>query len=72
MPARTKPLKRLPPFVEAESWQLHEIQKGLTELDEGRGVPHKDVEEWLRDISVSRLARACTVQKPGQAARMYS
>src|SRR6476620_12097638 len=35
-------------FVEAESWQLDEIQKGFTELDEGRGVPHKDVEKWLR------------------------
>jgi RHH-type transcriptional regulator, rel operon repressor / antitoxin RelB len=35
-------------FVEAESWQLDEIQTGLKELDEGRGVPHKDVAKWLR------------------------
>jgi RHH-type transcriptional regulator, rel operon repressor / antitoxin RelB len=35
-------------FVEAESWQLDEIQAGIKELDEGRGVPHKDVANWLR------------------------
>jgi predicted transcriptional regulator len=35
-------------FVEAESWQLDEIQTGLKELDEGRGVPHKEVTNWLR------------------------
>ena len=35
-------------FVEAESWQLDEIQAGLSELDEGRGVAHQDVSAWLR------------------------
>ena len=35
-------------FVEAESWQLDEIQAGLKELDQGRGVPHKSVSTWLR------------------------
>jgi predicted transcriptional regulator len=35
-------------FVEAETWQLDEMQAGLTQLDEGRGVPHKDVATWLR------------------------
>ena len=35
-------------FVDAESWQLDEIQGGIKELDEGRGVPHKDVANWLR------------------------
>jgi predicted transcriptional regulator len=35
-------------FVEAESWQLDEIQEGLAALDQGRGVPHKDVATWLR------------------------
>jgi predicted transcriptional regulator len=35
-------------FVEAESWQLDEIQTGIKELDEGGGVPHKDVANWLR------------------------
>lgn len=34
-------------YVEAESWQLDEIQAGITDLDEGRGVPHKDVANWL-------------------------
>ena len=35
-------------FVEAESWQLDEIQNGLRELDEGGGIPHKDVANWLQ------------------------
>jgi RHH-type transcriptional regulator, rel operon repressor / antitoxin RelB len=35
-------------FVDAESWQLDEIHTALNELDEGRGVPHKDVSNWLR------------------------
>jgi len=35
-------------FVEGESWQLDEIQAGLKELDEGRGVRHKEVSTWLR------------------------
>jgi RHH-type rel operon transcriptional repressor/antitoxin RelB len=35
-------------FVEAESWQLDEIQASLRELDAGRGVAHKDVSAWLR------------------------
>ncbi len=35
-------------FVAAESWQLDEIQAGLKELDEGRGVAHDDVSAWLR------------------------
>ena len=35
-------------FVEAETWQLDEIQTGIKELDEGGGVPHKDVANWLR------------------------
>lgn len=35
-------------FVEAESWQLDEIQTGIKELDESRGVPHRDAANWLR------------------------
>jgi len=35
-------------FVEAESWQLDQIHEGLAELDEGRGVAHKDVSAWLQ------------------------
>src|SRR5262249_11217635 len=45
-------------FVEAESWQLDEIQKGLTELNEGRGVPHKDVAKWLRSWDQKRERKA--------------
>jgi len=45
-------------FVDAESWQLDEIQIGLKELDEGRGVPHKDVATWLRSWGGKRERKA--------------
>jgi predicted transcriptional regulator len=45
-------------FVEAESWQLDEIQAGLKELDGGRGVPHKDVSTWLRSWGRKRERKA--------------
>jgi predicted transcriptional regulator len=45
--ARSHSAEAIAAFVEAESWQLDEIQTGTNELDEGRGVPHKDVANWL-------------------------
>jgi RHH-type rel operon transcriptional repressor/antitoxin RelB len=45
-------------FVEAESWQLDEIQAGLHELDEGRGVAHEDVSTWLRSWGRKRARKA--------------
>ena len=45
-------------FVEAESWQLDEIQTGIKELDEGRSVPHKDVTNWLRSWGSKRQRKA--------------
>lgn len=45
-------------FVEAESWQLDEIQAGLKELDAGRGVAHKDVSAWLRSWGRKRERKA--------------
>jgi RHH-type rel operon transcriptional repressor/antitoxin RelB len=45
-------------FVEAESWQLDEIQAGINELDEDRGIPHKDVANWLRSWGRKRERRA--------------
>src|SRR5438034_4972256 len=35
-------------YVEAERWQLDEIQGGLQELEKGRAVAHKDVSKWVR------------------------
>jgi predicted transcriptional regulator len=35
-------------YVEAEEWQLGEIQAGLEELDAGQGVGHDKVSKWLR------------------------
>lgn len=45
-------------FVEAESWQLDEIQAGIDELDAGRGVAHKDVAAWLRSWGRTRERKA--------------
>jgi RHH-type rel operon transcriptional repressor/antitoxin RelB len=45
-------------FVDAESWQLDEIQAGVTELDAGRGVPHKEVSAWLRSWGRKRERKA--------------
>src|SRR3954462_1773651 len=45
-------------FVEAESWQLDEIQAGLRELDGGQGVPHKAVANWLRSWGGKRERKA--------------
>jgi RHH-type transcriptional regulator, rel operon repressor / antitoxin RelB len=45
-------------FVEAESWQLDEIQGGVQALDEGRGVAHTDVARWLRSWGRARERKA--------------
>jgi RHH-type rel operon transcriptional repressor/antitoxin RelB len=45
-------------YVEAESWQLDEIQAGLKELDEGRGGVHEDVSKWLRSWGKRRERKA--------------
>jgi RHH-type rel operon transcriptional repressor/antitoxin RelB len=45
-------------FVEAESWQLDEIQAGLHELDAGQGIAHKDVATWLRSWGAKRERKA--------------
>lgn len=35
-------------YVEAEAWQLSEMQAGLQELDAGKGVEHEQVSQWLQ------------------------
>jgi RHH-type transcriptional regulator, rel operon repressor / antitoxin RelB len=45
-------------FVEAESWQLDEIQAGVRQLDEGQGVAHKEVTTWLRSWGRKRERKA--------------
>jgi RHH-type rel operon transcriptional repressor/antitoxin RelB len=45
-------------YVEAESWQLDEIQAGLAELDEGRAVTHKEVSKWLLSWGRKRERKA--------------
>jgi RHH-type transcriptional regulator, rel operon repressor / antitoxin RelB len=34
-------------YVDAEEWQLGELQAGITELDAGQHVSHEKVTRWL-------------------------
>jgi len=45
-------------YVEAEKWQLDEIQAALQDLDKGRAVAHKDVSKWLRSWGKKREQKA--------------
>jgi predicted transcriptional regulator len=45
-------------FVEAETWQLDEIQAAMSELDEGAGVAHDEVATWLRSWGRARERKA--------------
>lgn len=35
-------------YLEAESWQISEIEHGIKELNAGRKVDHDKVDAWLR------------------------
>jgi predicted transcriptional regulator len=35
-------------YVEAEDWQLAEIQEGISELNQNLVVSHEKVSKWLR------------------------
>lgn len=35
-------------YVEAEEWQLAEVQAGIAELDSEQGIGHDKVSKWLR------------------------
>jgi predicted transcriptional regulator len=45
-------------FVEAERWQLDEIEAGLKELDDGHAIAHADVSAWLRSWGRKRERKA--------------
>jgi predicted transcriptional regulator len=45
-------------YVEAEEWQLGEIQAGQLDLDEGRTVGHEKVAEWLKSWGKSSEGKA--------------
>jgi RHH-type transcriptional regulator, rel operon repressor / antitoxin RelB len=45
-------------YVEAERWQLDEIEAGLRELDKGRAATHEDVSKWLRSWGKTRERKA--------------
>lgn len=45
-------------YVEAETWQLDEIQAGLEELEKGRAAAHKDVSLWLQSWGRKRERKA--------------
>jgi predicted transcriptional regulator len=35
-------------YIEAEEWQLGEIEAGMAELDRGQSISHERVSTWLR------------------------
>jgi len=41
-------------YVEAEQWQLEEIQAGLDDLEQGRTVSHQRASRWLRSWGKKR------------------
>jgi predicted transcriptional regulator len=45
-------------FVEAERWQLDEIDAGVKALEAGRGVAHQEVAAWMRSWGRKRERRA--------------
>ena len=45
-------------YVQAEEWQLGEIQQGLRELDAGQAVSHEKVSTWLRSWRKSGEGKA--------------
>jgi RHH-type rel operon transcriptional repressor/antitoxin RelB len=45
-------------YVDAESWQLSEIEAGLADLDEGRVVSHEKVSKWVRSWGKSSEGKA--------------
>src|SRR5437867_8397006 len=45
-------------YVEAEEWQLGEIQDGLKELDEAQSVGHEKVSKWLRSWGETSAGKA--------------
>ena len=57
-PKATLAAEAIAAFVEAETWQLDEIQAGIKELDEGRGVSHDKVTAWLRSWGTKRERKA--------------
>jgi RHH-type transcriptional regulator, rel operon repressor / antitoxin RelB len=46
--ASTLAAEAISAYIEAEEWQIREIQGGLQDVDEGRVVTHGRVEQWLR------------------------
>lgn len=45
-------------YVEAEEWQLGEIQAGIDDVDKGRVVSHERVAKWLRSWGKSGEGKA--------------
>ena len=45
-------------YVEAESWQLDEIEAGIEDLDRGRVADHAAVAAWLKSWGRRRERKA--------------
>jgi predicted transcriptional regulator len=36
-------------YIAVQEWQIQGIKDGLVSLDRGDGIPHHEVERWLKD-----------------------
>jgi RHH-type rel operon transcriptional repressor/antitoxin RelB len=45
-------------YVDAEEWQLGEIQAGLAELEQGKTISHEKVAKWLKSWGTASEGKA--------------
>lgn len=45
-------------YIEAEEWQLGEIEAGLADVSDGRIVSHEKVSKWLKSWGTSSEGKA--------------
>jgi predicted transcriptional regulator len=54
-------------YVDAEEWQLGQIQLGLAELDRGEAVGHKRVSKWLASWGKASTGKPCNSTSHGNS-----
>ena len=52
-------------YVDVALWQVRQIQEGLKELDEGKGIPHDKVMTEFRGWIVRRNKKSHPVRRKG-------
>jgi len=46
--------RALEEYLEVQRWQIAQIQQGMQELREGKGIPHEEVVAWLETWGTER------------------